>query len=115
MTGCTTGTCTVQLTIDATEFTIQASSPVYDVIAIADAGTLDNGYSLNTTASSLTAVSGSGASLAITFSLPENYYNGNTLETRVNYTTSGTDLAYVTYGANYPPQMFRPRIHVNRI
>lgn len=103
VTGCTTGTCTVALTIDATGFTLNATSPIYDVIAIANGGTLDNGFSLNTGGSSLTAVSGSGAATVITFTLPEIYYSGNTQETRVNYSTTGANLADVTYGLNYPP------------
>ncbi len=98
----TTNKCDVALTINATGFTLNASSGIYDAIIVTNAATLDNGKSLNVGAT-LASTSGSGASTIINFTVPLTYYSGNTLETRTNYSVSGSNLATVTYGSTYPP------------
>ncbi|HEY4379420.1 MAG TPA: hypothetical protein VGN01_03680 [Acidobacteriaceae bacterium] len=105
VTNCASGTCTVNLTINATGFTLNANSSQKDVVAVNNLSSADAGASLNGTPT-LSGVSGSGATTVITYTLSQKYYSGNTQITRqdcpsVVSCTVGTGLA--TYGATYPP------------
>lgn len=105
VTGCSSGTCTVSLTINATGFTLNASTEK-DVISINGLTSSDNGASLGTGAT-LSGVSGSGASTVVSYTLPETYYSGATVVTRENcpsqVTCSIPAGSTVTYGPAYPP------------
>lgn len=106
VTGCSTGTCTVNLTINATGFTLNANSSQKDVVSINGLTSADGGASLGTGAT-LSGVSGTGASTVVTYTLSKTYYSGTTLVTRqdcpsvVTCTIPGGST--VTYGAAYPP------------
>lgn len=106
VTGCSTGTCTVNLTINATGFTLNANGSENDVVSINGLTTADGGASLGTGAT-LSGVSGSGASTVVTYTLPETYYSGTTLVTRKDCPSQVTCTipsgSTVTYGASYPP------------
>jgi hypothetical protein len=93
---CASGTCTVNLTINATGFTLNAGAQK-DVVQITGLDTADGGASLNGTVT-LTGVSGSGASTVITYTLSQG--SRQSCPGTVSCTPTG---GVVTYGASYPP------------